>query len=79
MADKSGGAMVLTAMTGMDGILEANKPIALKKTHVVVEFSEPFYPGQMDGKERKDFYAGIPATIQAMLDTVNTDELGGKK
>ena len=42
MAKNSECPMVLVAATGLDDILENNKPPALRKRHVIVEFSEPF-------------------------------------
>jgi len=70
MAEKSGSPMVLCALTGFDNILENNKPFGLKKCKVTVEFSEPFYPHEMEPKERKEFYNSIPGRIQTMLDDV---------
>jgi len=69
MAEESESAMVLVAFTGCDDILENNKPLALRKRHVIVEFSKPFYPHELDKKERRDAYDEIPTRIQAMLDT----------
>ena len=68
MAEKAERAMVLTAMTGMDDILENNKPPRLKKCHVVVEFDAPVYPHDLENKERKEFYKSIPSRIQSILD-----------
>ena len=70
MAEKSDSAMVLCALTGFDNIFENNKPFGIKKCTVTVEFSEPFYPHEMETKERKEFYNSIPGKIQTMLDNV---------
>ncbi|MBO4592300.1 MAG: 1-acyl-sn-glycerol-3-phosphate acyltransferase [Eubacterium sp.] len=69
MAEKSQSPMVLCALTGFDNILENNKPLGLKKCKVTVEFSEPFYPHEMDAAERKQFYSSIPDKIRTMLDS----------
>ncbi len=71
MAEKSESPMVLVAMTGMDDILENNHPIRVKKTKVIVEFSEAVYPHELESKERKEFYNSIPDRIQKMLDEHN--------
>ena len=69
MAKNSGCPIILVAATGMDDILENNKPPALRKRHVVVEFSEPFYPSEMSKDECNKVYDEIPDRIQKMLDT----------
>ena len=68
LAEKSSSAMVLVSMTGMDDILENNKPIRLKKANVIIEFSKPYYPHEMEVKVRKEFYNEIPNLIQEKLD-----------
>lgn len=66
MAEKSESGIVVTAMTGMDDIFENNKPLALRKKHVIIEFAQPVYPHEMDKAARKDFYDSIPERIVDM-------------
>lgn len=66
MAEKSESAVVVTAMTGMDDIFENNKPLALRRRHVIIEFAQPVYPHEMDKAARKDFYDSIPERIVDM-------------
>ena len=66
MAEKSESGIVVTAMTGMDDIFENNKPIALRKKHVIIEFAKPVYPHELDKTARKEFYDSIPAEIVDM-------------
>ena len=73
MAEKSNSAIIPVALTGLDNILENNKPIALKKCHVVIEFGEPTYPHELENKARKEYYSSIPTTIQTMLDSHNNN------
>ena len=69
MAKNAECPIVLVAATGFDDIFENNKPVGLKKKHVIVEFSEPIYPHQMSKDECNAVYDEFPARIQAMLDT----------
>ncbi len=69
MAEKSGCPIVLMALTNFDDIYENNKHGFIKKTKVIIEFSDPVYVSEMSNAERKQFYADIPNRIQAMLDT----------
>lgn len=71
MAEKSESAIVVTAMTGMDDILENNKPPRLKKCNVTVEFDTAVYPHEFENKERKEFYKGIPDRLREMLKMTN--------
>ena len=72
MAKNSECPIILVAATGFDDILENNKPAALRKRHVIVEFSEPFYPHEMDKDSCNKAYDEIPDRIQAMLDSQKT-------
>jgi 1-acyl-sn-glycerol-3-phosphate acyltransferase len=67
IAEKSQSPLVVTAMSGLDGILENNKPFGIKKKHVIIEFGSPVYPHQMDKNERKEFYEHIPDQITEMM------------
>ena len=69
MAEGAEAPMVCIALTGFDDIFENNKPFGLKKKNVIIEFDKPFYPHELDKKERKDAYANIPVRIQEMLDS----------
>lgn len=66
MAEKSERAVVVTAMTGLDDIFENNKPLALRKRHVIIEFAKPVYPHELEKAERKEFYDSIPSKIVDM-------------
>ncbi len=68
MAEKSGCPMILVAMTGTDDIFENNKPAALRRAKVKVIFDKAVYPSDLEGKERKEFYASIPDRLQDMMD-----------
>jgi 1-acyl-sn-glycerol-3-phosphate acyltransferase len=72
MAEKSGRPIVLMALTGIDDIFENNHHM-LKKKHVVIEYSEPFYPSKMEKAERKEFYVSIPGRIEEMLANAGKD------
>ena len=66
MAEKSKNALIVTAMTGLDDIFENNKPIALRKKHVIIEFAPAVYPHELEKAERKEFYDSIPSKIVDM-------------
>jgi 1-acyl-sn-glycerol-3-phosphate acyltransferases len=66
MAEKSQSPIVVVAMTGFDDIFENNKPLALRKRHVIIEFAKPVNPHEMDKTARKEFYDSIPAKIVDM-------------
>ena len=72
MAEKSGRAIVLMAMTGIDDIFENNHHL-LKSRKVIVEFAPPVYPSKLEKAERKEFYNSIPARITKMLETHGKD------
>lgn len=67
MAEKSGRPIIVTALTGMDNIFEANKNRFIKKQKVIIEFSKPVYVSEMSKEERKAFYDSIPGQIEEML------------
>jgi len=69
MAEESDSPIILVAFTGADDIFENNKPIGIKKGNVIVEFSAPIYPHEMDKKERREVYDNFPNEIKKMLDT----------
>ena len=69
MAEESDSPIILVAFTGADDIFENNKPIGIKKSNVIVEFSAPIYPHEMDKKERREVYDNFPNEIKKMLDT----------
>lgn len=69
MAEESDSPMILVAFTGCDDILENNKPFGIRKRHVIVEYSEPIYPHELDKKDRKEMYDNIPERIKNMLDS----------
>ena len=69
MAKKSNSPIMLVAATGFDDIFENNKPPALRKRHVIVEFSEPMYPNELDKEECNKLYDEFPNMIQNMLDS----------
>ncbi len=69
MAEESQCPIVLVTMKGVDDIFENNHPIALKSKKIIVDFSEPIYPHEMDRNERKKIYEEFPSMIQATLDS----------
>ncbi len=66
MAEKSKCAIVVTSMTGFDDIFENNKPLAIRKRHVIIEFAPPVYPHELSKDARKEFYDSIPSKIMEM-------------
>ena len=69
MAKNSDCPIMLVAATGFDDIFENNKPPALRKRHVIIEFSEPMYPNEMEKTECNKLYEEFPDRIQKMLDS----------
>ena len=60
MAKNSDCPIILVAATGFDDIFENNKPPALRKRHVIIEFSEPMYPNEMEKNRVQQALRGIP-------------------
>lgn len=73
MAEKSDSPIILVAMNNVGKIFEENPLHFLRRRHVIVEFSKPYYPGQMEKDEQKAFYNEMPIIMQAMLDRNKKD------
>ncbi len=66
IAEKSKRPIVVMALSGVDGIFEANKHMMIKKRHVIVEYDKPVNPSELTADEKKAFYASIPERIMEL-------------
>ena len=66
MAEKTGCAIVPMAIINSAEILENHFP-KVKKTHVIVEYGTPIYPGSLDKETRKKIGAHCQGIIEEML------------
>lgn len=67
IAERAGRPIVLVSMTNTGKILEENGHCIIKRAHVVIHFSKPFYPHSMSHDDKKIFYNSIPDKITEML------------
>ncbi len=66
MAEKTGCAIVPMAITNSAEILENHFP-KVKKTHAIVEYGTPIYPGSLDRETRRKIGAHCQGIIEEML------------
>lgn len=65
LAEKSGCAIIPLAINNAADIFEDHFP-RIKKTHVVMEFGKPIYPGSLEKEEKKRLSAMVESQIREM-------------
>ncbi len=66
MAEKSGCPIVPFTITGSEMLKESAPGKRISKASVVIEYGQPIYPNEYQGKARKEKYKEIPDMILAM-------------
>lgn len=67
IAEKSGCPIVPVAINNSDEVFEKHLP-KIRKTTVVIEYSSPIYPKDLDKEERKNLSDTVVDTIKAMYE-----------
>ncbi len=65
LAEKSGCPIVPIALNNVADIFEDHSP-KIKKTHVVIEYGKPIYPGQLDKETKKNLAGYVADQIKDM-------------
>lgn len=67
IAEKTGCPIVPVAINNSDGVFEKHLP-KIYKTTVVIEFSSPIYPNELDKEGKKNLSDTVVTTIKAMYE-----------
>ena len=65
LAEKSGCPIVPIALNNVADIFEDHSP-KIKKTHVVIEYGKPIYPGELDKETKKNLAGYVSDQIKDM-------------
>lgn len=66
IAEKSGCAIIPIALNNTHAIFEQHFP-KIRKTHVVIEYGKPIYPGELDKETKKHLGSYCKGIIQDMI------------